>query len=306
MKRAGQTVMLDFLIITVASVMYAFGVSAFINLSGVIAGGVTGISTLLSRGTNLPFGVFYGIINVPLIILSFIKLRPLSSFKTLWSVAVVTLCSDFVPFPSYKIDTILATVFGGVLLGVSTGLVYGREGTTGGFDILSKLVNRRRPDVSVGTVAVCLNAALVITAMTIESHGFDFSASAVEVGLYSLIYFFVNGRCTDLVLYGGRAGKMLLIFSERYYEISNAIVELERGVTLLDATGAYSGRHSKAVMCVVQKNRYAKVKNTVLNIDPTAFIVVSDASEVAGKGFTLPKSRIKSTNVIGESDVGTQ
>ena len=200
--------------------------------------------------------------------------------RTIIAVAIITVATDFllVGLPIYEGEKILAAVFGGVLFGSAIGLIYLREGTSGGIDIVNRIIHKKLPYFSIGKISIALDAVIIAAAMLVFR--------SVEAGLFAIIAIFVSGRIMDALFYVGLEGKLMLVFSDRYEEITQKIIdEQQRGVTLLSGTGAYSGREKKIICCAVRKNQYVKIKRIVGEADPAAFIVITDAGEVLGEGF---------------------
>ena len=273
----------DIILIIAGASLYSVGLHCFATPNGIASGGVGGISIIINKLTDISVGIMYGAINVPLIIIGLIFLGKKMMIKTVISVAVITSVTDYLlPYlnvPTYSEgDKILAALFGGIFFGVGMGLVYLREGTPGGTDIINKLINRKFPHFSMGVIMLATDAVVIVTSMIVFQ--------SIEAGLYSIISIFVASKVMDMILYGSFEGKMLLIFSDKYAEISDYIMtSLDRGVTYLDGTGAYSKAEKHIICCAVHKNEYSKVKRKVKEIDTHAFIIITNAGEVLGQGF---------------------
>ncbi|MCM1298159.1 MAG: YitT family protein [Firmicutes bacterium] len=280
-KELGRWVV-DILLIVVGGIIYSAGLHCFSAPNDIAPGGVAGISTLINAATGgMNIGILYGIINIPLIIIGFIFLGKKMMVKTLISVAVVTFATDYglAWAPIYENgDKMLASVCAGVLFGIGLGVVYIRESTTGGTDIINKIINKKFPHISVGAAMLGTDAVIIGASMIVFK--------SFEAGLYALIAIFISSKVLDLILYGSFEGKMLLIFSDKYEEISEYVMtSLDRGLTWLDGTGAYSKQDKHVICCAVHKSEYAKIKRKVKEIDPKAFIIITDAGEVLGEGF---------------------
>ena len=273
----------DIVLIIFGAGLYAVGLHCFATPNNIASGGVGGISIIINELTDINVGIMYGAINVPLIIIGLIFLGKKMMIKTVISVAVITGVTDYLlPYlnvPMYSDgDKILAALFGGIFFGVGMGLVYLREGTTGGTDIINKLINRKFPHFSMGVIMLATDAVVIVASMIVFR--------SIEAGLYAIISIFVASKVMDMILYGSFEGKMLLIFSDKYEEISDYIMtSLDRGVTYLDGTGAYSKAEKHIICCAVHKNEYSKVKRKVKEIDTHAFIIITNAGEVLGQGF---------------------
>jgi uncharacterized membrane-anchored protein YitT (DUF2179 family) len=286
-SKAIQKWVVDIAIIVVASLIYSLGIHSFTVPNEIVPGGIVGFAIVINHFLPISVGLIFAAINVPLAIIGFKILGKKRMIKTLISVAVITAATDWLfvgfaglaPIPTYTGDKLLASIFGGVLFGAGTGLVFAREGTTGGIDIINRIINRIRPHLRMGIIVVASNAVIILIAMLVFG--------SLESGLYAIIAIFVSGRVTDLILYGGLEGKLMLIFSDKHEEIAKRIiVEEGRGVTFLKGTGAFTGNEKNVICCAVHNNQYAKVKRKSREIDPTCFIIITNAREVFGEGFT--------------------
>ncbi|MDE7192460.1 MAG: YitT family protein [Oscillospiraceae bacterium] len=272
----------DFLLIIVANSVYALGVNVFVSPNNIAPGGVTGVSVIISSITPIPVGVLIAGINIPLIILGFIFLNKKIMIKTLISVAVLSVMTDavMVNVPVYHAEEgsgILAAIFGGLLMGFGLGLNYMRESTTGGTDIINKIINRFRPTVRLGTL-------ILITDSFVVAFGFIVYRD-LDVIMYAVISIFVQSKIIDMMVYGGQECKFMLIFSERYQEICERFLKNNMGVTLLKGEGAYSKAERQVIAAAVHKSDYVRMRRVIKEIDPRAFVVITGASEVLGEGF---------------------
>lgn len=272
----------DILVIIAGSGIYALSVHCFTTPNHIAPGGVTGIATIISHVTDFKVGTLIALINVPLLIAGFILLNKKTMIKTLIAVVNVTIMTDYVftDIPVYIAQSgsgILASLFGGLLMGTGLGIVYMREGTTGGTDIVNKIINRFRPAMKLGHISMAVNASVAIFSYVVYKN--------LDVVLYALVTIFVEARMIDVLVYGTLEGKFLMIFSQKPQEVAAKLLTLNRGVTLLSGQGAYSGEERKVVCIAVRKNEYVNVKRAVKEIDPEAFVIITGASEVLGKGF---------------------
>lgn len=280
-KKSLRRWIVDIILIIVGSTAYAAGIHCFSAPNDIAPGGVAGISTLLNSVTSIDISIWYGLINVPLIIIGFIFLGKKMMVKTFLSVAVTTFMTDYGLFwlPIYENgEKLLAALTAGILFGFGLGIVYFREGTTGGTDIINKLINKKYPHFSLGAIMLGTDAVVIVASMIVFG--------SFEAGLYAIIAIFISSKIMDMILYGSYEGKMLLIFSNKYHEISEYVMtKLNRGVTWLNATGAYSEKNMQVICCAVHKSEYSKIKRKVKEIDPRAFIIISSVGEVLGEGF---------------------
>lgn len=272
----------DLLLIVAGAAVYAIALNVFTSPNNIAPGGVTGISIILNSLTDIPVGLLIAVINVPLIIAGFFILNKKTMIKTLFSVAVISVMTDAVfanitPYLAKEGSGILAAVFGGLLMGVGQGLNYMRESTTGGTDIVIKIILRFRPQMRLGQLSMAVNAVVVAAGYIVYRDP--------DVVMYALIAIFVEARVVDMMVYGGNECKFLMIFSDRYGEIAEKLLEEDIGVTMLNGEGAYTGRERRVLAIAVRKGDYVRVRRTIKNTDPEAFVVITGASEVLGKGF---------------------
>lgn len=273
---------IDILLIAVAAAVYSVGLVAFISPNDIAPGGATGIAIIISELWGLPVGMLIAAINIPLIIAGFFLLNKKIMIKTLISVVLISVLTDYVlaGMPMYNMEDaegILAAVFGGVLTGAGIGLTYSREATSGGTDIVAKIINRFRPDMKLGQIQFAADAVVILAGLLVFR---DLNAA-----LYAVIVVFVQSKLVDMLVYGGQESRFLLIFSRHPQEIADKLLQQERGVTLLQGRGAYSGDDRPVVATAVYKSDYIKVKRIIKEIDPSAFVITTGAAEVLGEGF---------------------
>lgn len=260
---------------------YAIGINMFTAPNHIAPGGVLGISTMINH--FLPFlqiGTINMCINIPLLLMAFKFLGKEFTFRTLKTVVISTILMDYVlaGVTPYTSNALLAAIFGGMLFGLGASLVFMRGSTTGGMDIVSKLLQLKFPHMQMGKLLVILDV-IVIT-----SSAFVFKN--LEVSMYAIITTFAFSQALDTFLYGAKRGKMAMVVSDHSEEISKKIMdELHRGVTLLEGKGAYKGDKKSVAMCALSRNEFFKLQTLVKQTDPSAFIIVCEAHEIIGQGF---------------------
>lgn len=259
----------------------AIGVMAFSSPNQIAPGGANGIATLLNFLFGVPIGTAAFFINLPLLIIGYRVLGRRFTLRTLRAVAISTIMMDLVwswLVPAYRGDQLLAALFAGVFSGIGSGLVFMRGSTTGGSDIVTKLILKKYPYISTGAIAMTVNGSVIIAAALIYGR--------IESALYGLIMTFASGRVIDAIVYGSNTGKYAMIVTRHPDEISQRIMrELHRGVTILDAKGAYNGQATSVLMCVVRKHQFFQLRHLIRLVDPDAFVIVTEAHEILGKGF---------------------
>lgn len=279
--KSALSIVVKYLIIVVGSLIFAASFQFFLYPNSIVSGGVTGIAQIINRLTGLPVGVLSIVMNVPLFIIAW---RHFGLDFIVSSFVAMTLFSVFVDvFAVLNIavtdDAMLASIIGGVIKGIGLGMIYYVGSTTGGIDIVVRLARRRYPHINFGTLMLVMDAVIVAAYALI----FKIYDSA----MYSLICMFVMSKVVDLVLYGLDNSSICYIISAHSEDIVKEITfgELHRGVTLLSGEGAYTHEKRPVVMCVIKRPQIAAIRRLVRTLDPNAFLIVTDAKNVFGKGF---------------------
>ena len=272
--------LIDLLFYIAGGIIYSVAVLLFLTENEISPGGLTGIATILNYLFSLPIGTVVFILNIPLLAAGFIKFGGVFIAKTAVATAVMSLTLDIsgLFMPKMKIDPILAALFGGLLMGLGISLFMLRGATTGGTDIIAKLINRKFPHLTVGRLMLAADAAVVgLSALVYKN---------MESALYAVIAIYASSRVMDLILYGADRGKIIYVITDNAKELSDSIMSLiNRGVTLLDVTGAYTGTKRQMLMCTVRRHEVAAVCRLATSCDKNAFIIVGEAGEVLGEGF---------------------
>lgn len=272
--------LVDLLFYIAGGMIYSVAVLLFLTENEISPGGLTGIATILNYLFSLPIGTVVFILNIPLLAAGFIKFGGIFIAKTAVATAVMSLTLDIsgLFMPKMKIDPILAALFGGLLMGLGISLFMLRGATTGGTDIIAKLINCKFPHLTVGRLMLAADAAVVgLSALVYKN---------MESALYAVIAIYASSRVMDLILYGADRGKIIYVITDNAKELSDSIMSLiNRGVTLLDVTGAYTGTKRQMLMCTVRRHEVAAVCRLATSCDKNAFIIVGEAGEVLGEGF---------------------
>lgn len=270
----------DILFDIVSGIAFAIGLSSFSSPNQIAPGGVSGIAVLVQHLLYLPLGTIMMALNIPLLLLAWRFLGKTFTLNTLKTVAIHTAILNLGDrlLPAYKGEYIIAALFGGVLIGVSLAMVFMRNSTTGGGDIISRLVQLRFRHVPIGKMMMCFDVLVLAASMVVFRN--------IESGLYGLISIFTTSKVIDSILYGLNTGKVLLIISPMEREIAKDIMDtLDRGVTFLSGTGAYSGKEKQVLMCAVRAPEYHALEEIVKKHDPEAFVLTLEAGEIQGEGF---------------------
>lgn len=269
----------ELLKITVAAIVFSAGVHFFISSNNIAPGGATGAAVILSNFLDIGVGTLILIINVPLLVLGFIFLERAVMLKTLFSVALITVFTDIaeIYLPAYSENGIISAIYGGAAMGVGLGLTYQSEGTSGGSDILTKIIGKYFPQYRLGAIQAALDIAVVAAGFLVFSD--------VDSVLLAIIAILVQSTVIDRIIYGGRESRLMLIFSKKNEEISKQIISADHGLTILKGEGAFSRKETQVLMTAVRRNSYTKIKRIVRDIDPSAFVITTNADEVLGLGF---------------------
>ena len=269
----------DYLVITFASAVYAVAVSLFLDPNSLAPGGVTGIAIILNRLTGLETGTWVLFINIPIIALGTWKLGWRFILSTGYSTLISSLFINLLsPIGAVTEDLLLAAVAGGCLMAVGLGLVFKSGATTGGTDIIVKLLRIRFPQLKTGFLFFVTDAVFVAASGIVFKN--------VDVALYAGIVIAINSLLMDVVLYGRDGAKLVFIISDKHENITKRILEeLDIGVTYISGSGAYSGKEKNVIMCVMKKQISPRAEAIVREEDPLAFMIVTSATEIFGEGY---------------------
>jgi uncharacterized membrane-anchored protein YitT (DUF2179 family) len=260
--------------------LYAIGVNSFTIPNNIAQSGITGLAVVLNYLFEMPVGTVNLIMNIPLLILMWVFLGKKLVARTLWVTVLLSTALDVFSLfmPEYTGDKILASLFCGLLQGAGLGLIMITGATSGGTDIVGRLIHKKWPHITVGTIVMIADALVVGLGMLVFR--------SIESGLYAIIMIFVSTKVIDALIYGTGNGKMLMIVTEKADEVSQAIVHSSpRGVSILPAKGAYTGNNKNILLCVARKHEVSGILKTVKSVDDKTFIIVSEANEILGEGF---------------------
>ena len=292
-----MSVLWDYFLMTVGSVIFCMAWTSFVIPNGVSSGGLTGLCTIIQYGTGIPIGWTYPILNVVLLLLGFLAVGKGFGVKTIYVIALTSLLFDVLPqFPQLEVmmdEKLLVALVGGAMEAIGIGMVLQRGGSTGGTDIIAMLINKYWP-VSPGKVYLYTDVFIISSVLLVP-----------EKGLVDMIYAYVMmlgfSFGVDYVLLGNKSSIQILVFSEKYKEIADHMINnLQRGVTAIQSVGWYSQKESKVLLVIARKNQMNEIVNEVKEIDKKAFISVSTTLSVYGEGFEEVKTglKIKKNNKI--------
>jgi uncharacterized membrane-anchored protein YitT (DUF2179 family) len=268
---------LEYINVLIGSAIIALAFNVFLLPNQIASGGVSGISTILLSVFGWEPAYVQWAFNIPLFIAGVIFLGKQFGIKTL----VGTIFLPFVVFLTKNInpwtnDALLGALFGGIVVGLGLGIVFRGNGSTGGTDLAAQIITKYT-GLTLGTSVVLIDGLIVLSAALV----FD-----IERGLYALIALYVTSKTIDLVQVGFGRSKTAMIITNKQEEVREGILnKIDRGVTKLSAYGGFTDNERPVLMCVVDQREFTKLKQLVKSLDPSAFVVVMDASEVLGEGF---------------------
>lgn len=272
---------IKYLIIVLGSVIYAVGFQFFMYPNSIVSGGVVGIAMIVNHMTDLPVGIITIILNLPLFIVawkhfgldfmvaSFVGMTISSAIVDIFALTNIVLTED----------PMLACIIGGAIKGVGLGIIYYVGASTGGIDIVAKMLRKRFSHINFGTFVLILDFFII--------GAYALTLGRYETSMYSIIAMVISTKLIDLVLYGMDNSSICYIISEKSEVLIKDIISghLKRGVTILNGEGAYSHHAKQVIMCVIKRTQFTELKRLVKSVDENAFLIVTDAKNVFGNGF---------------------
>ena len=278
-------------IITFGLLLYALGWTVFLIPSGLVGGGVTGISAVIFYATGFPVSWSFFIINAALLAVALKVLGKGFGVKTVFAIVAVTLFLDRLPglIPQELIEDIaigngklLSAMMGGVFSGAGIAITFTQGGSTGGTDIVALMINKYR-NISPGKLILYMDIFIILSSLIIPSEASIGERAAIII--YGFVLISVTSYTVDLILSGARQSIQIFIFSQKYQQIADAITPTGRGVTVIDGMGWYTKKEGKILMLIVRRTESNFVFRLVREIDKDAFLSVGNVMGVYGKGF---------------------
>lgn len=277
-----KNILIDGIMFLAGSFLFAVSIDTFTAPNQIAAGGLTGVATMLNHMFGIPIGVANILMNVPLLIWAYFEMGYQIIIKTVIATIMSSVIIDvMVPYlPQYQGDPLITIVFGGCLAGFGLALILMRGGTTGGTELAANLISLHIRGLSLGKFIMMIDLVIVLSSAVVYHE--------YESPLYAILVIYITSKVIDAVLYGADSGtgKMMFIISPKNDQIADRIMlDLERGVTELRSRGAYSKTEGTVLFCAVGRQEVHKTYDIIHEIDPDAFIVVDDATEITGLGF---------------------
>jgi len=279
MKKKVKKTIRNYVIMTVFCFVYAVGIALFLNPNNLAPGGVSGISIMLNRITGLEVGTWIIILNIPIMLLGLWKFGFKLIVSTMYCIFLSsTIMNYLAAYEAITNDKLLAAIAGACLVALSIGMIFKAGATTGGLDIIIKVIRTKYKHLKTGGIYFWLDASIVALSGVLFRD--------LETALYAAIAVVVSSHVLDIVLYGKDGAKMIYIISDKWENITKRLLlELDIGVTHIEAHGAFSGREKQVIMCVMRKTLFPRTEEIVKEEDPESFMIVTDATEIFGEGY---------------------
>ena len=269
----------DFFRIAIGTIIMAAGVGFFLLSNQLSTGGFSGIAIIIYYILKVPVGTTILLLNIPLFIIAYFKVgKEFFAKAVIGTIFLSIFLNAFEKINPITEDRFLAFLYGSVIVGIGTAMVLKVNGSTGGTDLLANIIRSFKPHLKTGSLIVTLDTIIIIAN--------TFFFKDIEVGLYSALAIYILGKILDIFFEGINFTKMLIIISPKWEEISKKInEELRRGTTALYGEGMYTKEEKKLLLCIMSRSEIVEARKLIEKIDPTAFVIISNAREVYGKGF---------------------
>lgn len=282
MKSKISKTLVDAILIVVGTFLMALSIKFFMLPNKITTGGASGIATILFYKFNFNMSMSILFLNIPLFIIAIRKFGLKFIFKSLITTVLFTFFVEIINLQTYvvtqKVDIFISTLYGGLLLGLGISLVFKAGASTGGSDLLAQILQKKDGNFNLSKIMLIIDT-IIITGLIIVFND-------INLGLYSVIAIYVSSRIIDLVFEGVNYTKVVNIITKNDTTITNQIIDvLKRGATVTKCIGAYTKNEYINITCVVTRGEISKIKRIAYDIDPNAFIYISNTNEVWGRGF---------------------
>lgn len=282
LKRKNIIILEDIIFSIIGCIFISAGIVFFLLPLKISAGGFSGIATITYYLFNLKLGTVIWILNIPLLIIGFFRIGKYFFFKTMFATWLLSFCINF--FENMNLflnidDILLSAIYGGVIIGIGTTCIFKANNSTGGTELLIQIILSYKDNIKVSKLLVIIDSIIVGLNLIVFKQ--------IEIGLYSFIVIFLNSKIVDLFIEGVNFTKIVYIISDKSTEISNKILnDLDKGLSGIYGKGMYQNKEKLILMCVIKKRDLIKLKEIVKQVDDAAFMIISDAIDVYGLGFT--------------------
>lgn len=276
-----KTFISDTAIYIFGGTLYSISVNCFLSKNQILNGGFTGFATVINYLFSLPIGTVIFLLNIPLFIISYKKLGVRFVLSSFWATLIMSALIDIGGFlPVYKGDLLLASLFGGFLSGAGLGIVFINGATTGGTDIIAKLIGIKYPHITLGKTIFIIDLAIIILGGLVYRN--------IESSLYASVVIFVSTQTIDYIIFGVHRSSLIFIVTEKGDELRRLITQdIRRGVTVLRGSGGYTNSEKNVLICACYDNQTGKFIKKVKAFDEKAFLIITNAKEILGEGFKI-------------------
>ena len=267
------------LLFIIGPIITAFGISVFYLPNKIVSGGVSGLSTILYHYAQIPPGLSFAVINILFLLISFKIIGKEFVVKTIIGAANISIFVQlFSELPAMTNDVVLASIFGSLLYGFGIGLTLLSGGSTGGTDILGRLLQHFFPHFKIGKLLLIVDAAVILTSLITFGN--------INLTLWGIVALFLSTFAVDWLIQKLNISKLAFVVTSKGLEISDFLVSTSpRGVTIIDVVGAYTMEKKMTLMCALKENELPEFQRKILEIDNEAFIIFSESQQIVGNGF---------------------
>lgn len=260
-----------------------FAIGVFLTPNKIVGGGASGLSTILYHTLRVPPGVSFFVLNIILLLLGFKILGKNFVFKTLLGAALLSVFTQFFTmFPLYTENLILSTIFGGVLYGLGIGMSFAAGASTGGTDIIGRIIQSKFSHIPIGKMLLFIDGIIILVSLIIFKN--------IELTLYGIIALFISSFSIDFIISKLNVSRIAFVITDKGEEISQKLVSTSpRGVTLIDVKGVYTNTEKQMLFCALKESEAEEFQRKILEIDSESFIVFSESQRIKGNGFYLYK-----------------
>ncbi len=269
----------SYIVILLGVILASFGIGMFCVPNKIVGGGVSGVSTVLYYLFKIPAGISYFAFNI---IFMFFGLKKLSRgfiIKTIICAGLMSFLIDvFLTFPPITDDVVLASLFGGVIYGIGIGLTLISDASTGGTDILGRIIQYMHPHIEIGKIFMIIDLIIIAFSFMVFRE--------VDLSLYGILSLYISTTAIDVLVHRLNVSKLVFVISDNGEQLAKTLIsECGRGVTIIDAVGAYTMEEKHMLVCAMKENEMYEFQKKVMSVDKDAFIVASESQKIFGKGF---------------------
>ncbi len=276
------TIFMDIILLTIGSYLVSLGINMFLLPHKMSTGGASGIATILYYVANFPMGITILLLNLPLFVISILKLGKRFTIKTIYSTVLLSVFLEIFKYDNISrtlsVDLLIACIFGGIISGIGLSLIFRAGASSGGSDLLAQIIYKFTKFQSLSQILLSIETVIIL--------GIIIVFKDLNIGLYSIISMFISTKMIDLFFEGVNNTKVATIITKKTDSVVVAILkELKRGATITNSIGAHSGEENTTITCVISRQQISKLKNIIKENDSRALMYITNANEAIGNGF---------------------